>query len=127
MRPFDPEQRLRRIRCGVHVVGAGMLFVLALLAEMFVHRPLHNLNAACSQRTVELEAAIGDEGKVRAEHAQLAEALAAARHQAAVLRSHIPDKPREADFLGQASNLAGEVGLEIRDYRPGKPVASHNS
>ncbi len=124
MQQADPERRLRRLGWGIHALGAGVLVAMAVLAELLVFQPNRDFAGACSQQAAELEVTIRDGNRVRAEHAQLAEELADARRQAVLLQTRIPDKPQEAEFLGQASKLANEVGLQIRDYRPGTPVST---
>jgi Tfp pilus assembly protein PilO len=38
----------------------------------------------------------------------------------------VPEEPLEAEFLSQAAAAAAQVGLKIRDYRPGVVSAREN-
>ena len=119
MPTFDPNRKLRVLSWSMHGLGALVACAIALTAELAGFRPLDAEVAACTRRTVELRAAIGDDERLRAEHARFHQELDTARGQSAELIERIPDQPQEADFLAQLSQLADDSGLKIRDYRPG--------
>ncbi len=103
----------------LHGLGIVMTCGAALLAEFVLFRPIDGRADACLRRTDELRTLLKEEARIRREHARLSRPLAEARQRAATLQRRIPDEPQEAVFLAQVSHLAGEVGLQIRDYRPG--------
>lgn len=123
MRQSDPDRKLRALGWWLHGLGVLVALAIAWLSHLLVCRPLGARTAACLEQTAELETVIRREAPIRAERARLREDLAAARQQAVLLRTRIPDKPQEADFLADVSRLAHEVGLQIQDYRPGVPVS----
>jgi Tfp pilus assembly protein PilO len=129
MHSVDPSYKVRVVRWSLHGLGALIFLTIGLLAHLAVNRPLDAQTAAYAQRTDRLQAVLRDGERLRKEHARLSEELALARQQAALLEKRIPDEPREADFLAQVSRLADEVGLRIRDYRPGvvKPRESYST
>lgn len=118
MRQADPNQKLKLLGRCLHGLGLLAALVTVLLVQFVIFRPIDHRTAACRQRSEKLQALLQQAPKIRREHAQLEKDLALARGQSATLQKRIPDDPREADFLAQVSRLAGEVGLQIRDYRP---------
>jgi Tfp pilus assembly protein PilO len=129
VRPLEPDHKLKLFGWWLHGLGVAVTLFLMLFAEWFVYGPTDRRAAASARRTGELQALLRDEDPIRAEHARLTDELAAAREESAGLQKRIPNEPREGDFLAQVSQLAGDVGLNVRDYRPGaitaKPDYSH--
>lgn len=119
----DPDRRLRVLGWWLHGLGAMATAALVWLAAALVFGPLGERTAARVAERDELDGVIGRGAAIRAEHARLAEELAAARERESMLQTRIPDAPRETDFLAQVTRLGEEVGLEIIDYRPGAPVS----
>ena len=119
MHSADPNRKLRVLSWSLHGLGALIACAIGLAAEMVGYRPLDAEVAGCARQTAELQGAIRDGERLRAEHARLRRDLASAREQSADLIERIPDQPQEADFLAQLSQLADDSGLKIQDYRPG--------
>lgn len=118
MNQIDPDRKLKVLWWWLHGLGALVVIAIALFAEFAVFRPIDDRTATNLHEARQLQTFLRDKDKVRAEHARLAKELAVARGQAATLQARIPDEPREAEFLAQASRLADQVGLQIQDYRP---------
>lgn len=123
MHQIDPDRKLKTLGWWLHGLGIIVAIAIALSAEFILYRPIDDRTAACAGRIEKLQTLFRDEDQLRTEHTRLCKELAIARKQAATLHARIPDEPRESDFLAQASRLAGEVGLQIQDYRPGKATS----
>jgi Tfp pilus assembly protein PilO len=119
MKPGNPDQKLKALGWWLHGLGLLIALAIGLLAKSFVLAPIDDRTAAHLRRADRLQDRLRDADRIRAEHARLVEDLAVARRQSEELKKRIPDEPREADFLAQVTHLADEVGLRIRDYRPG--------
>jgi len=119
MNQIDPNHKLNVLGWLSHGLGLLLVAACVLLAEVIVYGPIDEHTAACIRQTAELQKVLRDEDTVRAEHARLTKELTAALQRAATLQARLPDEPREVDFLAQAAGAAGDVGLQIRDYRPG--------
>ncbi len=109
---------LGRLGAWLHAVGGVCTFTIFLLAWICFFRPIDAAARASRQRADELQEVIADSRHIRNEHGQLAEELNSAQAEADRLTDSVPDKPREAEFLAQITQLADEVGVEIQDYRP---------
>lgn len=120
MNAADPEQRLKSFGWRLQGLGVLLALLLVLVAECLAYRPTDRRASACVRRIGELQKLLKEERRVRADYARLTRELTTLRRQAADLQKRIPDEPREADFLAQVSRLAGKVGLQIQDYRPGR-------
>jgi Tfp pilus assembly protein PilO len=116
----EPNHILRTLTLTLNIAGALVAAVVLISGAWLVFGPLAYNTADASQRIETLRDLLQDEDRVRAEHGKLRQQLEAARQQDAALQKRIPDGPHEADFLGQVSHAAGEVGVQISDYRPGK-------
>jgi len=123
MYPSDPDRRLKTLSWSLHGLGVVGALAIAWLSDLLVCRPLADRTAGCLEQTAELETVIRREAAIRQERVRLGEELAAARQQAVLLQTRIPDKPQEAEFLADVSRLADQVGLKIHDYRPGAAVS----
>jgi len=119
MKQFSPDRKLKILDWSLHGLGVAVMLAIALVAGIVVYGPIDRHTAEATQRADRLGQLLKNEARDRAAYEQTAKELATARQQAETLNSRIPDEPREADFLAQVSKLAGEVGLQIRDYRPG--------
>jgi Tfp pilus assembly protein PilO len=119
MHAVDPNRRLRLLGWLLNGLGALAAVAIVLIVQFVVYRPLDAQLAACTRRTEQLEGLLAREEPFRQEHARLSEELSAAREQATLLKDRIPEEPRETEFLAQVSQLAGESGVSIQDYRPG--------
>lgn len=113
----DPLQRLDK---ALH--GGGLATILATLglAWWFVYRPLETARAEASARCQEIATLLGSADRLRAEQAVLERSGREAQRQEESLRARVPNEAHEAEFLRQISRLAKEVGVVLRDYRPGQ-------
>ncbi len=119
MHAVDPNRRLRLLSWLLNGLGALAAVAIVVTVQFLVFRPLDARLAACTRRTQQLERLLSMEEKSREEHARLGGELTAAREQATLVKDRIPDEPREAEFMAKVSELAGDAGVTIRDYRPG--------
>lgn len=122
MHAVDPNRRLRLLSWLLNGLGALAAVAIVVTVQFLVFRPLDARLAACTRRTQQLERLLSMEEKSREEHARLGGELTAACEQATLVKDRIPDEPREAEFMAQVSELAGESGVTIHDYRPGTVI-----
>ena len=122
----DSNHQLSLLKWSLHGLGALVALGIVLAAVLGVYRPVHRQAEAYLWQTARLQKLLKSEDRVRVERGRLQDTLAAGREQAGKLQSRIPDEPQEADFLAQASQLAEQVGLTLRDYRRGQ-VTTHAS
>jgi Tfp pilus assembly protein PilO len=108
---------LRTVSTGLNIAGAVFTAAVVIVGLWSLWGPLTRPADNASQRMEALQGLLRDEGRLRTEHARLCQQLEAARQKDEALRNRIPDGPQEADFLAQVSRAAGEVGLQITDYR----------
>lgn len=102
-----------------HCAGLSVAIAECAVILVLVIWPIDNRHAEVQRKTVDLRRILDRELDVRHEHQRLSQSLSAADEKIDGLLNRIPNLPREADFLGQITTLAREVGLEIVDYRPG--------
>ncbi|MGH7134626.1 MAG: type 4a pilus biogenesis protein PilO [Pirellulales bacterium] len=114
------NDRLKKLDMVLH--GGGLAVVLSSfgVAWILVYQPLESARVEAEARCAEINEHLGSADGLRREHAQLEHSLADARHQEQRLLARVPDEAREAEFLSQMSRLAKDVGMELRDYRPGQ-------
>ncbi|NQT17616.1 MAG: type 4a pilus biogenesis protein PilO [Planctomycetes bacterium] len=122
MHAVDPNRRLRLLSWLLNGLGALAAVAIVVTVQFLVFRPLDARLAAFTRRTQQLERLLSMEEKSREEHARLRKELTAAREQATLVKDRIPDEPREAEFMAQVSELAGESDVTIQDYRPGTVI-----
>lgn len=122
MMPSEPGRKLRLLGWATHAGGATVALAAACVLQLAAYGPLERRRASCQERSAELDRHLEEADQVRAEHGQLSQALAEMEEQARLCRQRIPEEPREAEFLAQIARAAREVGLQIRDYRPGPPI-----
>lgn len=115
-RPSD--QALGSLGAWLHAVGGICTLAIFLLAWLCFFRPIDAAARASRERTAKLQAVIADSRQIRNDHGQVNEELDSAQEAAIRLTDSVPDKPQEAEFLAQVTQLADEVGLKIQDYRP---------
>ncbi len=115
-RPSD--QALGTLGAWLHAAGAVCALAVCLAVWLCLFRPVDAAARAARAGTAGLNRVLADADRIRNEHGQLKQQLAAARQAAARLSQSGPDQPQEAEFLAQITELADDVGLEIQDYRP---------
>lgn len=113
------EQKLSTWAIGFHVAGAAVVVAVAGAAFLLLLRPVSVRHARVVEKTASLQAVLEHEERLRREHERLSQSLLLAEQKVESLLERVPNVPREADFLGQVTTLAHDVGLEIIDYRPG--------
>jgi len=77
-------------------------------------------------QTIVLQETVQQTSAISQEQRTLEQGLLKSERLAADLLLRIPIAPRESDFLAQVSHLAGEVGLEVIDYRTGATFVMEN-
>lgn len=112
--------RLKLLDLALH--GAGLVIVLSFVgvAWSLVYQPLEAARADAKARCSEINELLQSADRLRAEQSRLKNSLTDALEQERQLLARVPDEAHEADFLRQISRLAKEVGMELRDYRPGQ-------
>ncbi len=123
MHLFDAEKRLAWIGWALHGLGLSIALAGVILGRWALLDPIDRKAAQCAERVHYLQARLSEEDHVRAEHQRLKAEVDRARRETAALKERIPDDPCEAEFLAELARLAGDVGLQIRDYQPGAPKA----
>lgn len=91
-------------------LGVGAVYGIGFLPSDF------ELQHLLSQTTA-LQETVQQASRISHEQQTLEQQLAKSERFAADLLLRIPTAPRESDFLAQVSQLAGDVGLEVLDYR----------
>ena len=112
--------RLRKLDIALHGAGLALLLLSIGAAWALGYQPLETARGEAEARCAEINDLLGSAGRLRHEQAQLKRSLADARDEEIRLLARVPDEAHEADFLSQMSHLAKEVGMELRDYRPGQ-------
>lgn len=114
------NDRLKKLDMTLH--GGGLALVLSSIgvAWTLVYQPLESARGEALARCAEINELLESADRLRREQAQLKRLLADARDEERRLLARVPDEAHEADFLSQMSHLAKEVGMELRDYRPGQ-------
>lgn len=110
---------LRRRDLLLQAAGFGVALCAAATAYAAVYLPLDRVRAHQERAVRACEAFLSRGDAIRAEHQQLTERLAATESRMSSLLARIPETPREAEFLAELHELAGETELAIHDYRPG--------
>jgi Tfp pilus assembly protein PilO len=115
----EPDQYLRTLTQGLNIAGALVTASLVMAGGWLVLGSLTGDTAQTAARLEALHALLGDEGRLRAEHAKFRQQLDKAKQDEAAIQKRIPSEPQEAVFLAQVSQAADTVELQIKDYRPG--------
>ncbi len=115
----EPNQDLRTLTRGLNIAGAMVSAILVMAGLWLLLGPLISNTARTAERLVGLHAMLRDEGQLRAKHTMRRQHLDQAQQDEAAIQKRIPPEPQEAVFLAQVSQAADEVGLQIKDYRPG--------
>ena len=104
----------------IHGVGSALLVGIGLALELLVIAPMRQHSEEDRVEIEQLEQRVALEGKIRREFRELRAALKAQKQKQRGFRERLPSDPLEAEFLAQVARLAEEVGLNVRDYRPGQ-------
>ncbi len=119
MLQHDPDRKLRILGLALHGLGLAIALAVLGLGYAAALRPMGEDIADCGLRIDALESLLRVAPKVLAEHEALRRELEVLRAKTEALEKRVPREPAEAEFLSQLSGAAAEVGLTIRDYRPG--------
>ena len=106
-----------------HLGGLSIAGVACAAVLFLVIRPIDKRHAAVLRKQAQLKQVLDLEDHIRNENDRLVRTLSMADQKIERLLDRVPSVPREADFLGQITTLAREVGLQIVDYRPGGTLA----
>jgi Tfp pilus assembly protein PilO len=114
------SDHMKKLDLALH--GGGLAVVLSSIgvAWSLAYQPLEAARADAEARCHEINELLLSADRLRREQSQLKRSLADAHEQEQRLLARVPDEEHEADFLRQISRLAKEVGMELRDYRPGQ-------
>ncbi len=123
MHLFDADKRLAGIGWALHGLGLFIALAGVILGRRVLLDPIDRMASQCAERIDYLQARLTEEDHLRAEHQRLKAEVDRARRESAALKQRIPDEPCEAEFLAELARLAGDAGLQIRDYRPGAATA----
>jgi Tfp pilus assembly protein PilO len=115
----EPNHILKKLGRELNVAGALITAVMVAAIAWLHWGPLSRDMDESAERLATLQALLEDESRVRGEHAELRQQLDKATIEEAAILKRIPRNPQEAEFLAQLSQAAGNVGLQITDYRPG--------
>ena len=118
MNRIDDQELSHLNRC-LHGLGLAVTLVIVVAAWLAIYRPLESRREACAKEAQTFTRELQQVDAVRAEHARLKAEFADLKRLDDLLHTRVPEEPREAEFLAQLSQLAGETGLHIEDYRPG--------
>lgn len=114
------EKKLGLWAWGLHVAGLGISLIGCGLMLTRIILPLAEQNAEIVDEEAELKKTLDLEEALNRENVRLTTTLSQADQRIQSLLDRIPNVPRESDFLGQITKLAREVGVEIKDYHPGR-------
>lgn len=117
---------IKRLDLALH--GGGLVAVISLVGAVwwFVYRPLEEARGEALARCQEINELLSNADRLRSEQADLRRFLTDARQQEEALLARVPGEAHEADFLRQISHLAKDVGVVLRDYRPGQVSSQAN-
>lgn len=115
----DPQHALKSLRRQLNIAGALVTAAVLAVGAWVYLGPMSRHAVAGRQRLENLQALAKEEVHIRADHAALRRQMDEAERQEALIQKRIPRGSQEADFLAQISQVAGDVGLQITDYRPG--------
>lgn len=114
-----PIRMLDRV---LHAAGALGLSAIVLLSCRFayswavgpetVQPPVHRNLKELQERLASM----------RLELAEFQKQLGAVEQKTSMLRRRTPPEMREAEFLRQVAEVAGQTGFAIREFRPGSPA-----
>lgn len=114
------KDTLGRLDGALHGGGLAAIAATLGLAWWLVYQPLEAARAEASLRCQEIATLLASADDLYAEQAALARSSSEARRQEVSLLARVPNEAHEAEFLRQISHLAKEVGVILRDYRPGQ-------
>lgn len=114
------QRKIRRLGSALHGVGAMVSLALLALGAWVVAAPLEAQRSEHLQRSAHLDRLIARRAGVEREHARLSEELQAVRRRKEEIRRRITDSAQVGEFLRQVSRVADDVGVRLREFRPGQ-------
>lgn len=111
---------LEKLGWSLHGLGLAVSLAAAGLTYALAYRPLESLCSDSEARRDEIAGLLQNVDQLRNQRESLRKSLADADAERKSLLDRVPDQAHEADFLSQISGLADEVGLTVRDYKPGQ-------
>jgi len=118
LHPYAQRWPLKTASCIIHGFGAAVGAAI-LTSGLIGHNFLQTQHEQASKQYETSVALISAGDPLQTEMQAMHRQLAAATEQQAQARARIPSVANEIEFLEELSLLADEVGLQIRDYRPG--------
>jgi len=103
----------------LHAAGLALTAGVAVLAAVTIWQPLYAGSEQAMVEIARLDELLKSAGEIRAEARDIRRQIDEAQTRGVRLAARVPTAPHEADFLGQMTELAHQVELEINDYRPG--------
>lgn len=103
----------------LHTAGLGLTAGAVALAAVTMWQPVHAQSNEAAAEIVRLDELLKSAGEIRAEARDIRRRIDEAEARGVRLAARVPTAPQEAEFLGQVTELAHQVELEINDYRPG--------
>ena len=122
----DPDRKIDLLGWLLHGVGLAVAILLVAAAYIAIVLPIDRELAELSEREAQLQQLLNRSDQIRADRKNLKMELASARGRIQKMERSIPREPSEADFLAQIAEAAGQVGLQIEDYRPGDSTQERN-
>lgn len=109
----------KKLDYALHGGGLAIAILLACAGYWFACRPVRDDRDEALARSVKIAELLGEADHLRAQHAEVTKSLAEAHRREEELLARVPDEAGEAEFLGQVSRLAKDVGMGLSDYHPG--------
>ena len=115
----DLNGDLKQFNAMLHVAGAIITVVIAVVLYLALYAPLERRHVLVVVHTASLDALLDRASGVRGEHAKLSESLAEIMKRSEALHRRVPQEPREMEFLTQVTEAANDEHFKIRGYHPG--------
>lgn len=115
------QRKVRTLGAALHVVGVLVSFALLALSVWGIVAPLRAQRSEHLQRSRHLERLIAGRESIEREHGKLSAELQAVRRRKEEIRRRITDAPQVGEFLRQVSRVADDVGVRMKEFRPGAP------
>jgi Tfp pilus assembly protein PilO len=113
------QRKIRRLGSALHCGGALVSLALLALGAWVVVAPLRAERSKHLQRCAHLDRLIAGRAGVEREHARLSQELQDVRRRKEEIRRRITDSAQVGEFLRQVSQVADDVGVRLREFRPG--------
>ncbi|MCM2373595.1 type IV pilus inner membrane component PilO [Aporhodopirellula aestuarii] len=118
----SPQARLHRWWWLSHGCGLFVCITAVAVIHVLVTKPIENRYTEVTRAIAQAEQVLTHEHRLRRENQRLSDSLLKTDDEIEGILNRIPNGPCEADFLGQMTALAHEVGLEIVDYHPNETI-----